>query len=304
MGRLPGDGSRGRGVVRFNSTQVSGEARRRRRRRGRRGSAGSSRCVEHTRRGRPRRTPARGRGPRGSPCSRPIRRRRACRRGTRATPRPIRSGRRAPGSCSRSRRGWRRARPDIRRPNSATSPRLQGLGPSQDALVLGHDVPGPLPADRVELGPSARRRSSSERSRSCSTSSPIAIAEVGDDPLALLAAAVVHPVGQASRGPASRRRRSPARGCPEAGGSYSGVRQSSISGMVRPADQDGELIEQPRVDADVLVLGPLQVAGQVHPPGVVEVGPPPRHPASSGRPPAPPGGSPSWRAPRRAARRR
>ena len=235
--------------------------------------------------------------------ARPARPRELAAEEARATPRPTRSGRRAPASCCRSRRGWRRARRSstgrtspgrrgpARRPRGRPAGSRSGRG-GHGAGRPGRARPRPIPGRR------ASRRGASGRARAARAG-----LEVGHDGLALGPALVVIAVGQPPRGlrvADDDRRRGVAQRQPGEVQAPA-VERQRVPG---PAEQDGELVEQARGDPDELVLRALEDPGQVQPRGVVQVGRAVGDDlgAAARTTPAPPGGSPSWKAPRRAGR--
>ena len=181
------------------------------------------------------------------------------------------------------------------------------LGPLPDPLVLGQDVPRPPAADRVEVVPGAvRGRRARHRGASGRPRRPRRVWKK--------ATTRSHSARRRLYIPsASRREVFESQTTIAGAGSPSGeplvIEAPAVEaqGVPGAAEEDRELVEQPRPDPDEVVLAPLEHLGQRHPGRVVEVGrgPPPR-PArpGAGTRPATPGGSPSWTAPRRGGRRR
>ena len=188
-------------------------------------------------------------------------------------------------------------------PEGRDIPAPQGLGPPHDPLILRQDVPRPQAADGIEIVPDAPTRRASRREGGGRLRPPCAPGS-GRRP-----ARTPPGDGCTSRRPAaarssSRRRRSPAPGLPTAALVFQGPAVED-EGVPRPSEEDRELVEQARGDADELVLRPPQDLGQVHP-GRRRRGRPtaPDSPAAgAGTSRRRPASWPSWTAPRPAARR-
>ena len=152
---------------------------------------------------------------------------------------------------------------DISRPNAATSPAFRASTPWRTRSFS-------LRTCRARLRPTGS--SWSQSASSCSSESHeswnsprwgILSRKAVRDPIALGAPLVVHPVGQPARGLGVAhhdRRRGLAQGQPVMDQRVAVEEQ----GMVGPAEQAGELVEQARADADELIFGPPEGLGQLH----------------------------------------